>query len=85
MKKILVTAATVGMSAALAGLAFAAAPDGSPTTGTSVVSPAPTPEVTPPATPEVTPSATPEVTPSATPDAPDDSDGRDGGGHGSDD
>jgi hypothetical protein len=69
MRKILITAATVAMSAALAGLAFAAAPDGSPNTDTSVVSPASTPEVMPP----------------TTPDAPDDSDGRVGGGHGSDD
>ena len=89
MRKRLITAATVAMSAALAGLAFAAAPDGSPTTDTSVVSPevtpSTTPEVTPSTTPEVTPSTTPQVTPSTTPDAPDDSDGRVGGGQGSDD
>jgi len=64
MRKTVISAAALAMSTALAGLAFAAAPDGStPTHSSSMVSPAT----------------------STTTDAPDDSDGRVGGGHGADD
>jgi len=79
-----ITAATVAMSAALAGFALAAAPSGSSTADTSMVSPV---------------STTGESTSTAhrppaddrgrgaddVNDGPDDSDGRSGRGHGSDD
>jgi hypothetical protein len=68
MRKTVISVAALAMSTALAGLAFAAAPDGStPTDSISVVTPAAT-------------SAGADVA-----DAPDDSDGRVGGGHGADD
>src|SRR4051812_22347208 len=68
MRKAVISAAALAMSTALAGLAFAAAPDGStPTHSSSVIAPATT-------------SSGADVT-----DAPDDSDGRVGGGHGVDD
>ncbi len=80
MRKTVLAAATVAMSAALAGFAFAAAPDGSPTTDTSVVSPVSTTAGTTstahrPLADDRGPSGADDVN-----DAPDDSDGRVDGG-----
>jgi hypothetical protein len=99
MRKTVLTAATVAMSAALAGLAFAAAPDDSPTTDTSVVPPVSTTTGTTSAgttSTGATSAADRSTADRSTADdrgrgsddvndAPDDSDGRVGGGHGSDD
>jgi hypothetical protein len=80
----MITATTVAMSAALAGLAFAAGPDGSPTPDPSVVSPVSVTEGSTSTARRPTADDRGRVSDDVT-DAPDDSDGRSGRGQGSDD
>ena len=81
MQKTVISAAALALSTALAGFTYAAASDGpTPTEDTSVVSPASTSSSAGPSSRTTSGATTPTSI-----DAPDDSDGRVGGGHGADD
>jgi hypothetical protein len=82
MRKTTITAAALAMSASLAGLAYAAAPDGRSTDDSSVVTTfSPASESS---TSSSSSSTAPEISPSVSPTTGDDH-GGDRGGHGADD